>query len=58
MFKRYRKASQSPIPADCNISHIAAGLSNYLIHIDDGGRQKIVGEEDLKKLKGEMTKYT
>ena len=29
-----------------------------LKYIDEEGRQKTVGEEDLKKLKGEMTKYT
>ena len=27
-----------------------------LKYIDEGGRQKMVGEEDLKKLKGKMTK--
>ena len=33
-------------------------LLPILKYVDEEGRQKAVGEEDLKKLKGEMTKYT
>ena len=51
----YKKHLQKKLGDDRKVFIAYPAILKY---IDEGGRQKIVGEEDLKKLKGEMTKYT
>ena len=51
----YKKHLQKKLGAD---SKVFIAYPAILKYIDKEGRQKTVGEEDLKKLKGEMTKYT
>ena len=51
----YKKHKQKKLAADRKVFIAYPATLNYS---DEEGRQKTVGVEDLKKLKGEMTKYT
>ena len=51
----YKKHLQKKLGAGRKVFIAYPAILKY---IDEEGRQKTVGDEDLKKLKGEMTKYT